>query len=295
MQRWLTLTILCLSGGTIFMLPFLREVYYIPIQQAFSFNHTQMGVLSSVFGTASLLAYFPGGWLADRFSSRKLMSSGLLGVALGGVYYSTFPSYSISIVIHAFWGLCTSLVFWGAMIKATRNWGRTNEQGRAFGLLESGRGVFELVSSSLLLAFFAWVGSQADALSQVIILFSLCNASLAVLVWLFLKDTVGDKTGEGTKTKLGLKEIIAVLRMPAVWLISIIVLTSYSAYWGAYYFAPYATDIFGLSVVIGASLAVGKMWLKPVVAVCAGFAAEKLCAAYTVCYGVLSVTLFGGL
>jgi len=294
MQRWLTLTILCLSGGTIFMLPFLREVYYIPIQQAFSFNHTQMGVLSSVFGTASLLAYFPGGWLADRFSSRKLMSSGLLGVALGGVYYSTFPSYSISIVIHAFWGLCTSLVFWGAMIKATRNWGRTNEQGRAFGLLESGRGIFELVSSSLLLAFFAWVGSQADALSQVIILFSLCNASLAVLVWLFLKDTVGDKTGEGTKTKLGLKEIIAVLRMPAVWLISMIVLTSYSAYWGAYYFAPYATDIFGLSVVIGASLAVGKMWLKPVVAVCAGFAADKLGVANTVFYCLLAMTLCFG-
>ncbi|MFT5362129.1 MAG: sugar phosphate permease, partial [Porticoccaceae bacterium] len=135
MQRWLILTILCLSGGTIFMLPFLREVYYIPMQQAFSFSHTQMGVLSSVFGTTSLLAYFPGGWLADRYSSRKLMSSGLLGVALAGVFYSAFPSYSISIAIHAFWGLCTSLVFWGAMIKATRNWGNSNEQGRAFGLL----------------------------------------------------------------------------------------------------------------------------------------------------------------
>ena len=103
MQRWLILIILCLSGGIIFILPFLREVYYIPMQQAFAFNNTQMGVLSSVFGTAALLAYFPGGWLADRVSSRKLMSIGLLGVALAGVFYSRFPSYSISIVIHAFW------------------------------------------------------------------------------------------------------------------------------------------------------------------------------------------------
>jgi nitrate/nitrite transporter NarK len=291
MQRWLILTILCLSGGTIFMLPFLREVYYIPMQQAFSFSNTQMGVLSSVFGTASLLAYFPGGWLADRFSSRKLMSIGLLGVALAGGFYSRFPSYSISIVIHAFWGLCTSLVFWAAMIKATRNWGPSNEQGQAFGLLESGRGISELASSSLLLALFVWMGSQAEALSQVILLYSLCNASLALLVWLFLKNTVGDKPEEGKKPKLGFKEIIAVFRMPTVWLISIIVLTSYSAYWGAYYFAPYATDIFGLSVVVGASIAVGKMWLKPLVAAVSGFAADKLGVANTIFYCLLAMTV----
>ena len=291
MQRWLILIILCLSGGIIFILPFLREVYYIPMQQAFAFNNTQMGVLSSVFGTAALLAYFPGGWLADRVSSRKLMSIGLLGVALAGVFYSRFPSYSISIVIHAFWGLCTSLVFWSAMIKATRNWGPSNKQGRAFGLLESGRGISELGSSSLLLAFFVWMGSQAEALSQVILLFSLCNASLAVLVWLFLKDTVGDKLEGVNKTKLGLKEIIAVLRMPTVWLISIIVLSSYSAYWGAYYFAPYATDIFGVSIVIGASVAVGKMWLKPFVAVLSGFVADKMGVANTVFYCLLAMTV----
>ncbi|MDA1351821.1 MAG: MFS transporter [Proteobacteria bacterium] len=291
MQRWLILTVLCLSGGIIFMLPFLREVYYIPMQQAFSFDHTQMGVLSSVFGTASLLAYFPGGWLADRFSPRKLMSCGLLGVALAGVYYSRFPSYAISIVIHAFWGLCTSLVFWGAMIKATRNWGRSNKQGQAFGLLESGRGISELASSSLLLALFVWLGSQVEALSQVILLFSLCNASLALLVWLFLQDTAGDKAEESKKSELGLKEIIAVLKMPTVWLISIIVLSSYSAYWGAFYFAPYATDIFGLSVVVGASIAVGKMWLKPFIAVLAGFTADRMGVANTVFYCLLAMTL----
>jgi len=40
-QRWLVMTILCLSGGIIFMLPFLREVYYIPMQDAFGYNNTQ--------------------------------------------------------------------------------------------------------------------------------------------------------------------------------------------------------------------------------------------------------------
>ncbi len=288
MRRWLVMTLLCFSGGIIFMLPFLREVYYIPMQQAFGYDNTQMGVLISLFGAASLLTYFPGGWLADRYSPRKLITLALIGVGIGGWYFSSFPSYRISILIHIFWGVCISLVFWSAMIKATRNWAPANEQGRAFGILESGRGVSELLSSSLFLLIFAWLGSQAEALSQVIQLFSVCNIVLAVVAWFILDDTIdsADESGE----KVGMQEVISVLKMPAVWLISIIVLTSYSAYWGSYYFAPYATDVYSLSVVLGATVAVGKMWLKPIAAVSAGFIADRAGVARTVFFFYLVMT-----
>ena len=55
-RHWLVMTILCLSGGVIFLLPFLREVYYIPMQEAFGYNNTQLGIQMSVFGAASLLS-----------------------------------------------------------------------------------------------------------------------------------------------------------------------------------------------------------------------------------------------
>jgi MFS family permease len=90
-QHWLVMVILCLSGGFIFMLPFLREVYYIPMQQAFGYDNTQVGVLMSVFGTTSLLTYFPGGWLADRFSSRAMIPSSLLATGVGGVLLDAYP------------------------------------------------------------------------------------------------------------------------------------------------------------------------------------------------------------
>jgi hypothetical protein len=35
---------LCLSGGIIFMIPFLHEVYYIPLQKALDINNFQLGV-----------------------------------------------------------------------------------------------------------------------------------------------------------------------------------------------------------------------------------------------------------
>ncbi len=273
LRRWVVMTILCFSGGIIFMLPFLREVYYIPMQEAFGYDNTQMGVQVSVFGFVSLLTYFPGGWLADRFSPRKLMASGLLGTGLGGLYFATFPSYLVGIGIHAFWGACVSLVFWAAMIKATRNWAPADEQGRAFGILESGRGIAEVASSTLFLAIFAWLGSSATALSQVINLFAITNILLALLAWLTLDDDTGQSADDGEK--VGLDDVIVVLKMPVVWLIAIVVMTAYSAYWGTYYFAPYASDAFGLSVVLGGAVGVGKMWLKPFAALAAGFVADK--------------------
>lgn len=297
LRRWVVMTILCFSGGIIFMLPFLREVYYIPMQEAFGYDNTQMGVQVSVFGLVSLLTYFPGGWLADRFSPRKLMASGLLGTGLGGLYFATFPSYVVGIAIHAFWGACVSLVFWAAMIKATRNWAPADQQGRAFGILESGRGVAEVASSTLFLAIFAWLGSSAEALSQVINLFAVTNILLAVLAWLILDDATGQPAD--VEEKVGLDDVLHVLKMPVVWLIAIVVMTAYSAYWGTYYFAPYASDAFGLSVVLGGAVGVGKMWLKPFAALAAGFLADKfgvsksvfvcfliLCAGFVV-FGVL--------
>jgi nitrate/nitrite transporter NarK len=280
-RHWLVMAILCFTGGIIFMLPFLREVYYIPMQQAFGYNNTQMGVLMSVFGAVSLLTYFPGGWIADRYSPRKLMASALLATGLAGLYFSTFPSYTVSILIHAFWGGCISLVFWGAMIKATRGWAPAEEQGRAFGILEGGRGVSELLSSTVFLAIFAWLGSNAEGLAQVILLFALTNIALAVLAWFILEDGASP-AAEDAGSRVGLQEVIEVLKMPAVWLISLVVLTAYSAYWGSYYFAPYASDAYGLSVVLGGAVGVGKMWLKPFAAVGAGFVADRIGVARTV-------------
>ena len=71
-RRWLIMTVLALSGGIIFLLPFLFEVYYRPLADALNLTNTELGALFSVFGFVSMLAYFPGGWLADRISPRKL-------------------------------------------------------------------------------------------------------------------------------------------------------------------------------------------------------------------------------
>ena len=82
-RRWLLITVLGFSGGIIFLLPWLFEVFYTPLGSALGLNHTELGSLVSIFGIVSMICYFPGGWLADRVSSRKLITTSLLATGVG--------------------------------------------------------------------------------------------------------------------------------------------------------------------------------------------------------------------
>jgi sugar phosphate permease len=278
------MALLSFSGGIIYLLPFLQEVYYIPLSQAMGLSNTEVGWLMGVFGITSLIGYFPGGWLADRISPRKLITLSLLTTGSTGLYFSTFPAYEISLILHAIWGLTTAFLFWSAMIRITRNWAPPEEQGRAFGILEGGRGIGEAVPSVAFLAVFAALGSGDVALSMVIIQFSATYLFLGVLAWFVLDDKVDTERDTGEKHKVGLQDILHILRMPIVWLIATVILTGYSAYWGLFRYTSYATEIFGLSVTFGATISIGKMWLKPVAPIIAGFIGDKFGIARSVAW-----------
>lgn len=289
-RRWLVMTCLCLSGGIIYLLPYLREVYYLPLQSALGLTNTQLGLMMAVFGATAMVSYFPGGWIADRFSPRILISISMISTGLAGFYFATFPSYNVCLAIHAFWGISVTLTFWAALIKAARNWAPPSRQGQAFGILEGGRGIAELTSSTVLLALFARLGSEALALSWVIILFSICDILIGVMAWFVLEDTREDNCSIN-RTGIGIKEVAKVLRMPAVWLLSIVILAAYAAYWGSYYFTPYATDVFKMSLVFGGAIGVGKMWVKPFPALGAGFLADRIGPSRTVAWSFVVLIL----
>jgi nitrate/nitrite transporter NarK len=289
-RRWLVMTSLCLSGGILYLLPYLFEIFYIPLQEALGLSKTQLGSLMSAFGVTALITYFPGGWLADRVSPRKLISLSCILTGIAGLYFATFPSYRVSLAIHAFWGVTITLIFWGALIKATRNWAPADRQGRAFGILEGGRGVSEAVASSIMLAFFAMLGSGKVGLAGVIYLYSMADILLGVLTWFALEDSTQPSSEERDRVRLS--GIISVLKMPAVWLMSVVIFTAYCAYWGSYFFTPYATEVFGASVAMGGAIGVAKMWVKPIPAVAAGFLADRIGASRAILwsFGILIVS-----
>jgi sugar phosphate permease len=282
-DRWLTMMLLCFSGSIIYWMPFLSEIFYVPMQDAFGFSKTQIGVLSSTFGFTSLIGYFPGGWLADRFSSRRLISVALTITSAGGFVFSTMPSFEICVLLYGTWGIATACVFWSAMIKATRNWASREEQGRAFGILEGGRSFVDMTTATIFLAIFAWRGADDAALAEIVLLLALLPLVLAILVWTRMEDNVSSaEEPQDVRSTLSLTAIIEVLKLPIVWLLAIIIMTAYTGLWGAIYFTPYATEVYDLGSVLGGAIGTGKLWIALFAAIAAGFIADKIGAARTV-------------
>jgi len=281
-RHWLIMVVLSFSGGIIFLLPFLFEVYYRSVADALGLTNTEMGILFSAFGVTSLIVYFPGGWLADRISPRKLMTSSLITTGLGGLWFATLPTYEIVVAIHIFWGVSITLLFWGAMIRVTRNWAPPDQQGKAFGVLETLRGIGEASTHSVLLFVFAWLGSTEQALTVVITQLSLVIIALGVLSWFVIEDVSRDGASNNEMASVTLRDIIAVLKMPVIWLIAIVVLCAYCAYWGSFTTTPYSSDIFMTTVAVAGVISVGRMWLKPIAALIAGFVADAFGIAVSV-------------
>ena len=91
-----------------------------------------------------------------------------------------------------------------------------------------------------------------------------------------LEDEDGGENSSVGTFNSGLREITTVLKLPVVWLIAVVVLAAYSAYWGTYRFTSYSTDIFSLSVVAAGAISIGKMWMSPPSALLAGFISDKI-------------------
>lgn len=277
-SRWVTMAAICLSGSAIYFLPFISEIYYIPMQNAFQFNNTQMGTLMSVFGTTSMIAYFPGGWLADKYSPRRLMTVALFICGLCGLYIGTIPSYFACLIIYGIWGACICLVFWSAMIKATREWAPADKQGRAFGILESGRGSADVLTGTIVGIIFISLGSDDYAYGQVVNILAALMIVFAGMVWFTIekRDPNDPKHAKEEKKKVTLGDIIEVLKIPEVWLISIVIMASYSCYWGGFYFGKFATDAFAMGISMGVIIATAKTWVNPIAPLIAGFLGDKI-------------------
>lgn len=251
------LIVLCLGGGCIYILPYLSVYLYIPMKNTLHLDNLQLGLMQSAMGFTSMIFYWPGGYMADRFSPRKLIVVSMLANALLGFWLATLPSFRVLMIIQLTMGVFLTLTFWSAMIKMVRQLARADQQGRYFGILEGGRNVTTVLFVAGGLYLFALLGSSGNGLRWTIISFSVMLLVIGVLSWLYLPEsTPTDTAAAGASEKLSLAVAVGrVVRIPAVWLAMFIILCAYVTSAGQAYFTPYATDVYRQSVVFGGVLA----------------------------------------
>ena len=280
-RRFWAIVSLIIAGELIFSLPFHVPRYFRPsLLEAFSLNNTNLGDVFAIYGLTAVLAYFPGGILADRVNPKWLIIVSLLLTAIGGIYFSTIPNVFNLGILYGYWGFTTIFLFWAGLMRATRTWGGNTSQGKAFGFLDGGRGLTAaifasigvwLFSNTIDTTNFTVVAERQSALSTVILSYSVATALSALLILVCLPAQDKRKIDHAALTE----PLQIVLRKPLVWLKALIIFCAYCGYKGLDNYGLYLHEVLGIGEVESAKFMAYMAFLRPVAAVFAGFLADR--------------------
>lgn len=282
-KKYGTLLLLATGAGIIFQLPYIRETFYVPIQNAMNLSNAQMGLLSSGYATMSLFSYFIGGIIADKFSARKLLTFSFIATGVLGLWFSTFPGYTISRVIFVLMGISTIITYWSACIKATRMLGTEEEQGRLFGLQEGLRGIMNALLVFGMTAAFTHFADEVAGASAAIKVCSIVVIIIGILNFIFIEDTKKEENSESFIDVT--KGMFKVLLIPRVWLLVAIVFTAYSVYGLIAYATTFAQKFYGLSAASAATLGGIRYLIQGAGGIVGGFLADKMKSRFKVIIG----------
>ena len=296
---FLSIILLILSGELVFLLPYvLARVFRPTFLEVFALSNLQLGSLFSVYGIIALFSYVYGGVISDRFQPKILIATSLFFTSLGGLVLASYPSYFVLQLLYGYWGFTTVFLFWGAMIKATRVWGGSENQGQAFGFLDAGRGLVAASMASLGVLIFsifltndieyANLSERKEAFRYVI-LFSSFVVFLNGLLVLFLMKS--NHKNEDKSVSSSSSNIRAVLKIKSVWLIMIIIISAYVGYKVTDIYSLYASEVMLFDQIEAANIGSLQLYLRPLVCVIIAFLADKKSYIYFIILGFITMLI----
>ena len=282
---YLSITLLILSGELIFMLPYvLARIFRPTFLDVFNLTNLELGSLFSIYGIVALLSYVYGGVVSDKYQPKNLITISLFLTSFGGLVMATYPSFLIMQILYGYWGFTTIFLFWGSMIKATRVWGGTEYQGKAFGFLDGGRGLVAASFGTIGVVIFslfltsdiktATLEERKEAFRYVIIFSSAIIFITGLLVHYLMDSDDSKQQNESTK-KISTKDIKEVLKIKSVWLIMLIIISAYMGYKVTDIYSLYASDVMMFDQLESANIGSLQLYLRPLVCFAISFIALK--------------------
>ncbi len=295
---------LIIAGEAIFLLPFiLMRVFKPVIREAFVISDAQIGEAQALYGITAMLSYFFGGFIADKWEARKLLSFSLILTGIGGFWMTMIPSIFALKMLYTFWGISTILFFWASLIKATRQWGNEHNQGLSFGLLDGGRGFFAatiaLSGAGILTFFFPAKGveitfdDKVKTLQYIIGSITLIVFLVAILVWTVLpkENANSDHQKNNNEHKFNFKNAFILMKSKKVIYHSLIIFCAYCCYKLTGVYGTYAKDVWKFSLEEATYFAVCIQYLRPIAAIFIGWVADKFIPSKLIAPSFIILTL----
>ncbi len=243
--KWLPLILLATSHGAIFRVAYLNSTFYPALRAALDITNEQIGILTSVYGTAAIFFYAIGGLVADKFKAKHCVGFGLIGTALTTIWYSTMPSYETLMVIFLLLSFFNTLLFWSPYLKVIRSCGNSEDQGKVFGIDEGVSAVSSTTCSLIVVAIINGASTELSALVSSLKFYAIIYFIFGILALIFLGRNEKSNSDEKS-SRIKLSELAKVYRYPSLYLCSIIVFCAYSIYGATSYIIAFLTDVWNV-------------------------------------------------
>ncbi len=289
---YLTLFALGCAGGSIYIIPYIRSVFYDLQLQVTGMTNTQSAFLMSVYAAFGMIIGVPVGMIVDRLNLKDGIRWALIGTTIVTIVYSfTYTSYVGSMLIWCAICVFTS-IYWPAFSKILSIVGQKTDKtgegksGLAFGIYYAFNGISAAVINSISL----WASTQFDnpyaAFRAPIFVAAAGTLIAAILVHFLMDDELVNLAEQARaaeknnapkeKTKISLAEYVSILKIPMTWMMLIVCLVGYMLYSLQSYFTPYLTNVVGISAAESGIFGIIRTYVFLVLAMVGGFMADKV-------------------
>lgn len=289
-RKYLSILALSAAGGSIYLIPYIRYVFYDHQIAAMGITNQQLGLLSSVYAIGCMLLYIPGGIIADKTSTKKCILISLISTTILTMVYAFTMGYTASLVIWFLFAFTTTFVFWGSLMKTIRLIGTAEEQGFMFGLYYMGNGITGAIVNGIALWAAGFSEDMKAQFFNAVMIYAASTAVAAVLVWFLIKENK-DKSKELKVNEFKMSQVGALLKNPIVWIFAFIIFAGYSIYSSTSYFTPYLTDVVGITPEESGVLSIFRTYLFYILAPVSGFLADKVFKSTSKWFMVLFILL----
>ena len=291
-RKYMGLISLGYMGGTIYVLMYIRYVFYDQMIQIMNINNTQLGLLNTVCAVVGFITSIPGAYLADKFDAKKIIvwSVGAI-TALTFIYAAFVDSYTVALII---WGAQSLVMFsyWPCLIKYINNLGGEDEAGSSFGIYYMINGLSGAFGNAAPL----WISTHFGGFRSAIIGVGVITLIATILVWFFL-DNEKKLAERGVYLKgdepIQLRHVKYVLKWPGTYIIFFAYFTTYTIYSNVSYFNPYLIDVIGVnpdaSSVYSVIRSYGAMLIAPVGGIMADKVFKSTSKWYIVAFAISAV------
>lgn len=251
---WLAILSLAFAYGAAYNAPYVRYFLYDSMIGAMQCSNMQLSFLTTISVIAAAISSIPGGWAADKWSTKKIMIISLLG----NVPFITLSSllitnYTMHLITWAAMGITTGFAFWPAVLKAVRIVGGKDNQSKSYGIFEASQGLFATIGNMIALAVFAKFIDANFGFKVAFMSMAVFDALAAAAVFFFYKDQkeeVEETTAETAEPaqKASVKDTLKLIANPSLWLVAITLAAVYGLYVSQSYLTPYFTGVLGAAV-----------------------------------------------